>query len=335
MAGDSGENSQGVSEKCIRCRKIAPGALNCIKCGSTVHKGCVKLLKTGRLLNDVDIICCEGIPSADNLKTCDLKVDSIDEGSECGSVGAFMVEIKYLKKLVEQKDLVISTQKDAIGALKDQVRLLKSGKTGTSNATKAADLGRETNLSCKPVVNALSSGNVNNRNNFNHNVLETGRNNKPVVSAEEVALGLHRAKTTAVLDAYIHLDGDANSPNPIKEAGKSRSGYRTKPIVGVKKVISEDGAKAGVLRAAIEYSPLHVYKLHVNTTVEELVGYLKPDFPEVKVEKLNSAHPELYSSFKVTVLKENELKALNPELWPTGVRLSRFFVYRKREELKK
>lgn len=73
---------------------------------------------------------------------------------------------------------------------------------------------------------------------------------------------------------------------------------------------------------------LHVYRLDPETTVENLIHYLKPSFPEVLCEKLNSKHPESYSSFKVNLYEEHLEQALDPNLWPRNCCVRRFLYMR-------
>lgn len=51
---------------------------------------------------------------------------------------------------------------------------------------------------------------------------------------------------------------------------------------------------------------LYVYRTDKNTTIEPLTNHLKGNFPEVLVEAITSKHPEIYSSFKVTILEKHD-----------------------------
>ncbi|EFA13122.1 hypothetical protein TcasGA2_TC006836 [Tribolium castaneum] len=54
----------------------------------------------------------------------------------------------------------------------------------------------------------------------------------------------------------------------------------------------------GQLRLAPKMHHLHVYRLHPDTEINDIVDFLKADFPEIQCEALPSKHPEEYSSFK-------------------------------------
>lgn len=341
MAGSSSASSQSVTKKCIRCKQNAPSALDCVKCGATIHKGCVKLVKTARLLNDVDVVCCEGVNMLDNLKIDESKVDLTVENVAEGASNALIVEIRYLKKLIEQKDIVIDTQNEAIIALKDQVKLLKSEKTrkspGAPSAVGNADVNDRAALHDKMMIGGVvDRGGAGAEDGFCSGAGVVENSEMPVITRQKVPAGLRAAaEPKAVLRKNVNLVGDRGKPALSGDARKHPGHYRNRPIVGTKEIVPGSDGNARTVCAAVEYSPIHVYKLRVGTTAQDLVDYLVPSFPEVKVEMLNSAHPDWYSSCKITVLKQNEAKAMDPELWPAGVRLSRFFVFRRREEQEK
>lgn len=74
---------------------------------------------------------------------------------------------------------------------------------------------------------------------------------------------------------------------------------------------------------------LHVYKLHPETTVNELTRSIEPIFPGVVCEQIKSRFPQYYSSFKVTISESNLPTAWNPDVWPKGVLVNWFFRPKK------
>lgn len=104
---------------------------------------------------------------------------------------------------------------------------------------------------------------------------------------------------------------------------------------GKNTVIGRLNAENPKLRVAPRKAYLHVTRLHPQTTNEELKTYLVADFPEVECEPLKSRSPEHYASFKVTVNMDRREKAMDPQIWPQGTYVSRFFHQKKRNlELK-
>lgn len=166
---------------------------------------------------------------------------------------------------------------------------------------------------------------------------ESGRGKRVNTSSSTVQLsGLQHleAATAAKFSEIVNLVNDtgehlkpkvADTPNSRKRNGRGRRSHHQ--IVG-ERVVSGSG-DAGI-RAATTYGSFHVTKLHPDTSSEDLTEFLRPDFPEVKVLKLDSLHPESYSSFKITVCESNEKRILNPSLWPSGCKVNRFFHARKK-----
>ncbi|XP_044747921.1 uncharacterized protein LOC123309099 [Coccinella septempunctata] len=95
-----------------------------------------------------------------------------------------------------------------------------------------------------------------------------------------------------------------------------------RPLVGT--------LKSNILHVAPkkQLSYLHVSRLSPETTVLELQNFLKEHIQNVSCEKLNSKQPELYSSFKVSLPTEYFNTVMNPEFWPEGIAVNKFFIKR-------
>lgn len=113
------------------------------------------------------------------------------------------------------------------------------------------------------------------------------------------------------------------SPTKVKILPKKSS----KPLVGTQKTNTLN------VVPKIKFSHLHVTRLSPDTTVDELKNYFQQHKQDVTCEKLNSKQPEVYSSFKVTLPAEVLDIVLNPEFWPVGVAVNRFFPKRRQQVL--
>lgn len=149
-----------------------------------------------------------------------------------------------------------------------------------------------------------------------HNEVTRSINESPGISNHD----LHEALTRAKLNDIIHLESGSRVDEKWQKV-KSRRPHKT--VVG-----NKSGNGECRLRAADSHSYWHLYRLHPDTTPEDVEAYLKNDFPGVLVEKLNSSNPTLYSSFKVTVRETDGPKILDAGLWPSGARINRFFLAR-------
>ncbi|KAJ8911696.1 hypothetical protein NQ315_017149 [Exocentrus adspersus] len=75
---------------------------------------------------------------------------------------------------------------------------------------------------------------------------------------------------------------------------------------------------------------LHVCRLDPQTTEANLREALVANFPEIICEKIESRYPDLYSSFKVSILEKHFDKSMCPDMWPEGACISKFFMRRRR-----
>lgn len=146
------------------------------------------------------------------------------------------------------------------------------------------------------------------------------------ITKKEVSAAIAQVEAQLKVNDYMNLVGD--------EGHASMSGRSPTWSEVVKKkrrkqvIIGNNRESAGVVGVP-SYAALHIYRLNPQTTSEELTELMKKHFPKVRCESLNSKHPELYSSFKVTILASNFRKAMDSDLWPFGACVSRFFMKRK------
>lgn len=88
---------------------------------------------------------------------------------------------------------------------------------------------------------------------------------------------------------------------------------------------SKDASK---IKAVPKTASIYVTRLTPETSAQDVKELLDAQFHEVKVEEKSSRFPEIYKSFKVT-LNEGSLSAvLSPDVWPEGVRVSKFFQWK-------
>lgn len=108
-----------------------------------------------------------------------------------------------------------------------------------------------------------------------------------------------------------------------------QGGHRKGLIAGVKK-----GTNL-LLKTAPRKAYLYVSQLDPSTKPEDVMDFLSGEFPEVTCEVLQSRHPELYASFKVSLDRDNLEKAMNAETWPCGSIIRRFFIRRRETDQKR
>lgn len=232
-------------------------------------------------------------------------------------------EIDYLKELLKQKDIIIDSQADLINSLKEQILLLKRniGFATTSPTLNPIPVSSATNAATHAAHRKQQSSSAPAR--------KTDGSSGQLVNEEGAKVGVtnldvHEAIAKAKLNNIVNLTSDTEDKvqNEWKTVGSRR---RKKTIVGEK-----PNDSACKLRAVEALSHWHVYRLHPDTRTEDVTNYLRNDFPEVLVESLKSANPEVYSSFKVTVPQRDGPRILDVALWPSGTRVNRFFLPKNR-----
>lgn len=106
----------------------------------------------------------------------------------------------------------------------------------------------------------------------------------------------------------IHQNGnkpESNTSWQTVTSGKKRKSFRRALVVG-------NYSRVSNIEGIEKYKPLHVTNLKPDTTAEELLTFLQPNFTDAKCEALKSKYPESYSSFKVLIAKSQFEKALDP-----------------------
>ena len=176
------------------------------------------------------------------------------------------------------------------------------------------------------------------------NITATNKNNAPsrptkvVPSISTFSDAVNNSKSessaepqsTAILNLQTSSSSTVGASPPVRESHRAaptddyqlvqrrRTSKKSKSIMG--------SATTTSVKAATKVSYLYVTRLDKDTTVEELIDYLKAkSFLEISCEKMTAKRPDLYSSFKVgaPIHQINALKA--PEIWPAGVYINRFF----------
>ncbi|KAG5883942.1 hypothetical protein JTB14_015567 [Gonioctena quinquepunctata] len=80
-------------------------------------------------------------------------------------------------------------------------------------------------------------------------------------------------------------------------------------LIGTNSTITLNGRE---VRGVPRLVKLHVYRVHPSLTKTDLTQLTKGHSPEAQCEALNSKHPEIYASFKVTIYEGNFEAAMEP-----------------------
>lgn len=353
---------------CNRCNDELPSEGDFVTCGgckSNFHYGCSTIRETvwRKYTPENKSAWKCGACKIRSVQPDDNEKSDINEGggrSECSrsNVNINNDELGHLKELLKHKEVIIDYQRDLITSLKTQIHLMMNGGTNrnsreTSSFAAAVTLPEAKDAKTiavraksKPPSSddmhvpggrkrskTESDGKGPSTVECQNDVLPGGKgsakrvNNDSGPSMVVTNHDLHEALTKVKLNDIVNLQNDVGGDNDwsIVTSKSARRRRPNRPIVGQKSTDDNCG-----LRAADSVTHWHVYRLHPDTTPEEVAAYLKNDFVGVRVERLNSAHPSTYSSFKITVREVDGPRIMDGNLWPSGARVNRFFLARKK-----
>lgn len=251
------------------------------------------------------------------------------------------LENKYLNDICIEKEKVIYNQSVAITALQQQNNLLNSLlKINTTNNENHCDkFEGQTAPSWNPIEDTINKGyciSLNVKENINPATLVT----TPIATNKSNSIGQtsetqgEMARTTSAENINenknaIQATTQKTSYNNGKYSNRfSDSNSRKKNnqiIVGTSQSLDNINLKAVPTMAYF-----HVFKLQPATTENDVIKHLQTDFPEVLCQKLVSKFPQEYSSFKISVNQENATSFLDPNRWPMGTRINKFFHIKKK-----
>ena len=160
------------------------------------------------------------------------------------------------------------------------------------------------------------------------------RNNKVSESSTEIraASDVNKAEETVNKSESENPCFAGHSMPPLKEtwsqvAARTRHKQPT-TIIGTNSKHNQNSSKVlGVPKTV----SIHVCRISPVTAVNHVINYLKPKFPEVKCEQLESRQPEVNSSFRIEIFENNFKSAMDPEIWPENARVRRFFYPRRKQ----
>ncbi|KAK5645169.1 hypothetical protein RI129_006469 [Pyrocoelia pectoralis] len=326
MADGVGENASAPSKTCRKCKNTAQSGLKCVRCDSVSHASCVKLLKNIRRIDDKTIDCCNTV---DQVGKPQLNGGASNDVSDENKT--LILEISYLKKLLEHKQLLIENQNTTIWSLQEQIKLLN--KVNVNKQTYATSVSKHPNTT-KHITDSITTNptkintSLPSSINIDKGLSTTDKvNSSTIINKPDKKSAATVQKNAAAVDSAVNNvksvpNGNNLQEEPFIEVSYKKRRPRTSnsPIIGELELNSEI-----LLKAAPKLAFLHVYRLHPDTKSDDVINFLKPTFSEVTCEQLRSVKPESYSSFKVTIDNSNLTKAMNPASWPKGTCINRFF----------
>ena len=298
-------NSVGNQYLCKRCKKKVVNGLKCLVCDNFYHNRCAELTDNVKFLDENNITCCDS--DCNNSECNSVNEDEISaaflDALNSNHSSDSKIDIRIFKYVLKQKDSIISELRERVKDLTQHVILLKSHNSGTrEQITKARVLQNNTT---KAIDCSEQNINVNNK-------------------AKQTA----SVSQQSVLNDPRTLDDRAevisSKPNQQLWTDVVRKTKRAIVVGNVNNIDTSSIKLQGVPRTV----SMHVFRLTPETNEEQLLDYLKPMFPEITCERLNSRHPELYASFKVNIYEDNVNSFMDANIWPKNACVRRFLQIR-------
>lgn len=240
-------------------------------------------------------------------------------------------EIQCQKRVICEMERSISSQSKTIESQDYLLKILME----ENNKIRKCDVAVPKNMSPKSKKIYEKSKEIEPRKKTSQNLnkeFTNAQNSNEVISLENMdAVGLNKA--TENISNDVSKESSLDDKKGL-DSGSSENKWnlvdrrkrRGKMVVGVGNESQTETKVKGVPKTI----DLHVYRIHPKTSAEDLKDMLKPHFGEVVTEALESRNPEIYSSFKVTIFRENFEKAMDATLWPKNTCVRRFLYIRKK-----
>lgn len=324
MASGEGDSTSAPKNKnCKRCKSNLVGGLKCNNCQNHFHQSCARLCNSVKFTNNDTIICCERASGP----ACDIDAAFFDAMDNLCDTDK-KVDISIFNYIIKQKDIIIEELRDKIKNLTKQLEIFEK-----LEVTKNNEPHKENKLDNAKTYADKTAENIS-KTILNSVVPNIPRvdfpKRKPTVSKEQVATAIIEEQTRAKCNDYINLTKNKNPVNEKNDQWEKVTYNKTRKrpvIVGNNSSIEVNGK---TIKSVPKTTALHVYRVDPTMEVNDLLTILKSYFPEVTCEALTPKHPDLYSSFKVTIHEEDYNKAMNPSIWPSGAYVKPFLQLRRR-----
>lgn len=318
MAG--GSTSALSSTHCKRCKAKVINGVKCSECDQSYHVSCAKLLNNVKFTEEATMTCCK----ADNEE----ELSFFEAVEEVASLTDNKIDVRIVKYVIKQKDIIINELRENINLYKMQVEALQGQ---LQLLDKASD---------RPLPNKGDDVQEHKHDNAGiDNNRRTGKKSeakirKDIISKTQVAAAVTYAEAAQKCSEVIKLTKngvDPASPQVPKKPADDNDEFKTVSYKKTSKkapLVIGTGSQIDNISGVPKSVVLHVSRLSPDTKIDSLQTFVRKSFPEGICENFNSKKPELYASFTVQINKENLERALDPAVWPHNIQVRRFFQKR-------
>lgn len=330
--GTGVENTAPV-KLCAKCRLVPKNGLKCVCCQGLTHPGCVKYLDNVKILNDEEIICPE-CNNAGNQARNNVSVQEKDRIHNTSSNGVADIIIEFLKS--EEFLTIVATAvrtesqslRKELSSLHLEMKNLKK-----SNIDMVRLLSRSNENNKISLSNDPSNFRVDNADSL---VQKRDMQGKPLNIPKTKKLSPVVIKPTEETQPSALSFKNHKLESSVEKTSKNNNYYKAKSLIigSGEQIVNEDGDDFAVVNR-IRNSTLHVTRVNPKKTTVDVLNYVnskiqshmtsKNVHPNAKVVQLNSKFPDVYSSFKITINSEFIKDLLEPQFWPKGVAVRKFY----------
>lgn len=352
--------AERTKKVCNYCKSNVLNGTECVKCNKLFHPSCAKRVK----------VCCEvklgeNMRSENNdtflteeayLKEENSLLKQIVEDKDIIISDKENIILLLNEKIITLEEKLSKKHEETFNQINNEHQiLLSTKKPNKAETTTTAKNDSGVNIQASKKIPNKSSGSKKypeltgkQSKDMNHttdtSALQGGSNIKIDEVSKKILTIQTRKKCEEIINLVNNDEGDLNSLNlPSTESEDEKINTRNDKFNNWKMVSNKKHRDRRVIignglhsqnlsniRGVEKYVFLHVYRLEPKTKGEDLCKFLKPHFPEVMCEELNSKHPELYSSFKVKISEFNFESAMDPSKWPKNACVRRFLMFRKK-----
>lgn len=322
---DRSDQNGSINElkKCI-CGHIAKSGSQCSTCRTVYHPGCLRRLKS----------CCGVSPvSTTNGGNEEDIVDFRMEAYNC--MKERLMELRLTISLLEQQNCQLMEENEQLRhrvgeappsriATKTKTQSVGNGVRGSGRGANAISTGR--NKSDRPI-----------QPNDDHNVAPALEVNK-----SEVRLQSQKNQPSnrcEVGPPSAGVPADVNVGNTTDAADKdwkvvTRSSGRQRRVT--KSIVGSGMFKENKISGVGQMHHFHVFRVDPSRTADDVREHLADlQLTPCEVVPLKSKHPEVYSSFKVSIPAHYSKTLMSAGSWPPGVEVKKFFLTRERKSIER
>lgn len=352
MASSMSTISVNTEEKCIKCNRRVTNGKKCRVCEVLfIHNNCATAMGYS---SDEESLKCETC-SLPNLKDSSHTVVSIGDGHETNSKDILMDNLVkensnlinenlLLKKLVKEMDDKYELLLFKIDVLEGKCATQSEfvlpanpttpqppAATNSQEGVPAPDpVGNTTQDRRSPALPCRIEGAPSFQNRYqNRRGQRPGGKTQHAGASKQSQNKQSSANLISVVGGPSHdksVDKIRNNSGINKLNISNHNGTNNRAIM----VVGNRKYDDALYQPAPSVVSFHVSRFKPEATEEMVKALFRDTFPEIQCEKITSKYPNSYSSFKVSIFESNRKQFLDPEIWPAGIIVSRFFSRRRK-----